>query len=714
MADNPTSSGAHNDGINQQYSIIGVQGTLGTADTKGTAYTMPIGVDPSTGAAYVYNLGPAGSVSLGNITGGTINRIDEIGTLPAITMGDLTGGTIDILTDGTVGIKGTVPISGTVVTTMGDLSGGTIDVLTTGSIVVTNGTIASLGTVSGIGVVGNVNGGSIVMTGGTISELTPGTAVGNLGKRYAQTAGSTDVGVAVLAKVLSSDSHDNNNADGQYGRLSITDFRELRTRDQRAIDLANCNVSSDYTALSNDTTGIAGTTNHVFGTAALTFNKVDGAANTVYGGVSKSVGTVNVSEIFEAGGFVGLGAYIPDITNVVNVFLRIGTDANNYNCWTWPVASLTAATWLNLRVAAASPDASRSVGSGWNPSAISYVAFGVEFNSESNTLAGMIFDHVHIVGGRVTSSDINAAITSSVTTPNVNIQRVGGVATSTNNGAVGAGVLRVTVANDSSGTLAGIGKVGNVNDGTIAVRAGTIASVGTVPGVGVIGAITTGTIANSGTTTGVGTVTGVGVIGAITTGTIANSGTTTGVGVVGNVNGGSIVVTAGTIGRVTTGSIVVTNGTVASVGTIPGIGIVGNVNNGSIVVTNGTLASSGTTTGVGVVGNVNNGSIVVTNGTVASVGTIPGVGVVGTLTGAGTVAGVGIVGNVNTGSIAVTAGTVKINDPLSPLAYDNIAISYPDGTTETYVFKTGATPTGTITLVYLDTAKGSLSTVTKS
>jgi hypothetical protein len=42
---------AHNDG-NQQFSILGVQGNLGTADTQGTASTLPIGVDPN-GAMYV-------------------------------------------------------------------------------------------------------------------------------------------------------------------------------------------------------------------------------------------------------------------------------------------------------------------------------------------------------------------------------------------------------------------------------------------------------------------------------------------------------------------------------------------------------------------------------------------------------------------------------------------------------------------------------------
>ena len=63
MTDYPTSSGAHSDGINQQFSIIGVQGTLGTADTGGTALTIPIGVNPSTGAAYV-DLQSSGTIPL--------------------------------------------------------------------------------------------------------------------------------------------------------------------------------------------------------------------------------------------------------------------------------------------------------------------------------------------------------------------------------------------------------------------------------------------------------------------------------------------------------------------------------------------------------------------------------------------------------------------------------------------------------------------------
>jgi len=61
---------AHLDG-NQQFSIIGVQGTAGTADTKGTAETLPIGVHKATGAMYTYDLNTSEEVTTG-FNGGTV------------------------------------------------------------------------------------------------------------------------------------------------------------------------------------------------------------------------------------------------------------------------------------------------------------------------------------------------------------------------------------------------------------------------------------------------------------------------------------------------------------------------------------------------------------------------------------------------------------------------------------------------------------------
>ncbi len=56
---------AHTD-ANQNFSIIGVIGTAGTADTQGTASTLPIGVDPATGAMYVTPLDATPNINSNN------------------------------------------------------------------------------------------------------------------------------------------------------------------------------------------------------------------------------------------------------------------------------------------------------------------------------------------------------------------------------------------------------------------------------------------------------------------------------------------------------------------------------------------------------------------------------------------------------------------------------------------------------------------------
>ena len=88
---------------NQQFTSTGVVGTLGTADTSGTAQALPIAVDPSTGAQYVNVI--AGSINIGTvaeeltISGGTLNVLPQIsvGTLPTVTLADY-GTTVNIVT----------------------------------------------------------------------------------------------------------------------------------------------------------------------------------------------------------------------------------------------------------------------------------------------------------------------------------------------------------------------------------------------------------------------------------------------------------------------------------------------------------------------------------------------------------------------------------------------------------------------------------------
>jgi len=256
---------------------------------------------------------------------------------------------------------------------------------------------------------------------------------------------ATLVKAVVAGKVQSGNSHTTAD-DGQYDNLAMTHWRELLTRDQRAVDLQNCNDYTDFTVLGNDTDNLADELNHVFGTGAITFDKVNGAADTVYAGVSFVIPSLDLSEIFEDGGFVATGAFLPSLTNVIAVGIRLGTDSTNYNYWEWGVADMTANTWMQLRQPTSQPDG--YLGNGWNTADVDYGAVYVRYSNQNNTASGLIFDNIHMVGGRVTDTTLDASISSSVTTPNINLHRVAGTATDSNAGAVGNGTQRVILASD--------------------------------------------------------------------------------------------------------------------------------------------------------------------------------------------------------------------------------------------------------------------------
>ena len=86
------SHGAHCDNVNQQFSVIGVQGTLGTADVAGTALTLPIGVNPSNGGVYTngFMVDTNGS-AFGYINNAGAPQICAQPYLQALAEGDISG-----------------------------------------------------------------------------------------------------------------------------------------------------------------------------------------------------------------------------------------------------------------------------------------------------------------------------------------------------------------------------------------------------------------------------------------------------------------------------------------------------------------------------------------------------------------------------------------------------------------------------------------------
>lgn len=158
---------------NQVFSTLLVAGSAGTADTAGTSQPVAASGDPATGAQYVYNLGPAGSVSLGDITGGTIDLISAVGgTVDVNIVGGATSGTSVQVEHGT--IESATVTNGTIRVTAGTIGAGTINTLGTVSNILA-GTIQNSGTVTGVGVLSSLTSGTIqsaTITGGTINAAT--------------------------------------------------------------------------------------------------------------------------------------------------------------------------------------------------------------------------------------------------------------------------------------------------------------------------------------------------------------------------------------------------------------------------------------------------------------------------------------------------------------------------------------------------------------
>lgn len=205
---------AHVD-ASQNSTIIGVQGTLGTSDTAGTAQTLPIAVDPATGAIYVNSVGGQAGTnvninSAGIQTGtlGTATVASDAGTSPFRLDGnqalwtnlgyklDSTNDSVTAILDG----NGTVSVltnltSGSVRMTVGTLTTGTLQNLVSGTI-----NALATGTLTG-GTLQNLVSGTInALASGTI---TAGTVVANpAGFTYFHIAGAGTTVIKASAGTL--------------------------------------------------------------------------------------------------------------------------------------------------------------------------------------------------------------------------------------------------------------------------------------------------------------------------------------------------------------------------------------------------------------------------------------------------------------------------------------------------------------------------------
>ena len=309
----------------------------------------------------------------------------------------------------------------------------------------------------------------------SIAEYLAVSATG-LGKAIDGVVGATDTGVALLALHESDVAHLTSD-EGDYDILRLSNFGALQVAPEQHHLLDSMNVVTGWAALGNDTLNLATTKKHVLGTDALEFDKVNGDANTVFAGIEKTITTIDL------GGpsphdLIQTALYLSVLTNVDYAFVRLGTDASNYNEWRISGDSLTAGVFETLLFNIGDASYDGIAGNGWNPSAVSYAAIGIAFDAETNTLAGIVFDEISFHTNQHTSAELNAEVSSSVSSANVNLFKVGGSATDKNSGNKSNGSQRVVLATDDINTAAIKASVEIMDDWDEADRAKVVPASG--------------------------------------------------------------------------------------------------------------------------------------------------------------------------------------------------------------------------------------------
>lgn len=647
----------------------GLAGSNGTA-AMGTEDLVVNRNDAATGAQYVYNLGPAGSVTIGNTPGGTIN---EVGSL--------------------LGIRDVVQVSGTVSTG----GAGTQPVEVIKGTVTNVGTVVGLGTVTNIGSLTNIGtikeitniaGGTVVsalvLNTGTITTITAGTqnTLGTVGVLNSGNIGS--LGGASVLNYAPSDTDGNDS-----GPVVQTETKLWNGANWfRATGDVTNGADVDVTRLPGLPTGtittIAAGTQNTLGTVAVVNNLVKGTITAL------ETGTLTALAVGTVGGKAASGA-----AAVANPVQIAGTDAGG----TIYSPLVTAGGALTVTGASAGTVVQVETGT---LGLVSNLTSGSVRMTVGTVTTGSLTNLATLHNGTVVISAVTPAISVAPAAAGDFGERQEDSAHSS--GQKGLFVLAVrndggtslsaedldysAFQTDANGALRISGTVAT-GAGTQPVELikGTVTSLGTLVGAGTLTNL--GSVTNIGTVKEAGTVTGVGVVTAVTSVAELVKGTVTlvpTVTTVSNLTNGTVRVSVGTIvgptasgGTPTTAPVLIAGtdvtGTVyapvvtaagalsisgpVTVGTIAGIGVVTSVTN----LASGTLLNSGTTTGVGVVTSVSE----LVKGTVTLVPTVTTVSnltngsvniLTGTIQSSGTTTGVGVVSNLTNGSVNLLTGTV--------------------------------------------------------
>lgn len=217
-----------------------------------------------------------------------------------------------------------------------------------------------------------------------------------------------------------------------------------------SILLDEMDVTDGWTVLGDDTDNLTTSLNHVQSLASIIFDKVNGAGNTVFAGIQKTIASVDLIK-FTSQDLIILDFVIPSLAQLDYVFVRLGTDSSNYNEWRIQADALTAATWETLAFAIGDPDFVGNTGNGFNQNAITYMAVGCAFSNQTNTQVGIQFDHLGVHSASHTTSIVSSEVTTSISSANINLAKVKGQPTAVSTGVADNATQRVAVAADAQG-----------------------------------------------------------------------------------------------------------------------------------------------------------------------------------------------------------------------------------------------------------------------
>ena len=152
-----------------------------------------------------------------------------------------------------------------------------------------------------------------------------------------------------------------------------------------------CNDATDFAAVL-DAQNIADITNHATGSVAVEWDKTGGS--NVESGIDDTITSLNLSN-FSVSDYIMVNSYIPDLSDVAKVSLRIGTSNAHYMQYDWDDSELVAATWQRLYRKLDKFDA--IVGNGWDLGAVTWVSWIVTFDGAANLLNAMIVDRISLL-----------------------------------------------------------------------------------------------------------------------------------------------------------------------------------------------------------------------------------------------------------------------------------------------------------------------------